>query len=84
VKREPYNPVSLNAKTGYLHVLECTTCWALIGIERTDEHANWHARQSKDEGTQDNGRGEQGGSEQGGTQDSNVGGGRRAGTVKRS
>lgn len=52
--REAYNPIALNAKTGFVRLYECTTCWVLVGIERTEEHAAWH--DAKDEGTQHNGR----------------------------
>ena len=52
--REPYNPIMLNAKTGYVLVNECTTCWAIVPNERTEQHANWHVK-VKDEGTEDDG-----------------------------
>lgn|SRR5215212_2557850 len=52
--RNPYNPVTLNAKTGFVYVNECVLCWALVSNERTENHANWHERQQKSGGSDDN------------------------------
>jgi hypothetical protein len=53
-RRDIFEPVALNAKTGFVYLSECKVCGALVRPERAERHENGAHPQkpARNEGTQ--------------------------------